>query len=231
MDMWGGPQKLNTYPGNNNAYKALIAAKYAGVELDVPAFNFGVTNRTPEYLAKFHVTMVPTFEGRNGELIFESNAIARFVASQTADGAKLLGNTPLEQALVASMLDLIISEVTPANQGWVYPIQGWRAYDAAVLEHSKKAIQKVFGTFDRILADKTYLVGEAVTLADIVFVCATLNLYKLVRAARSPFRWHTHAHTHTQGKTQRWPLSPRAVGGHFLLSSNACACQSELAAV
>lgn len=41
---------LITQPGNKNSFKSLIAAKYAGVELTVPeGFEFGKTNRTPEF--------------------------------------------------------------------------------------------------------------------------------------------------------------------------------------
>ena len=42
--------KLHTYPGNKNAFKALIAAQYIGVQIEVPPFNFGVDNKKPEFL-------------------------------------------------------------------------------------------------------------------------------------------------------------------------------------
>ena len=42
--------KLHTYPGNKNAFKALIAAQYVGVQIEVPPFNFGVDNKKPEFL-------------------------------------------------------------------------------------------------------------------------------------------------------------------------------------
>ena len=43
--------KLYTYPGNKNAFKALIAAQYVGVDIEVPSdFQMGVTNKTPEFL-------------------------------------------------------------------------------------------------------------------------------------------------------------------------------------
>lgn len=36
---------------NKNAYKSLIASKYAGVNLELaPDFEFGKTNKSPEYL-------------------------------------------------------------------------------------------------------------------------------------------------------------------------------------
>lgn len=43
--------KLYTYPNNVKANKALIAAQYVGVHIDVPAFQFGVDNKTPHFLS------------------------------------------------------------------------------------------------------------------------------------------------------------------------------------
>ena len=38
-------------PGSKNAYKAQIAAEYCGVKLAMPAYEHGVTNKTPSFLA------------------------------------------------------------------------------------------------------------------------------------------------------------------------------------
>ncbi|PIO15418.1 hypothetical protein AB205_0084960 [Aquarana catesbeiana] len=55
MKMAGGT--LFTYPDNWRAYKPLIAAQYSGFPINVassaPEFQFGVTNKTPEFLKKF----------------------------------------------------------------------------------------------------------------------------------------------------------------------------------
>ncbi len=42
--------KLYTYPNNKNAWKALIAAEYVGAKIEVPAFEMGKTNKSPEFL-------------------------------------------------------------------------------------------------------------------------------------------------------------------------------------
>jgi hypothetical protein len=42
--------KLYTYPGNKNAFKALIAAQYVGAKIEVPAFNMGTDNKSSEFL-------------------------------------------------------------------------------------------------------------------------------------------------------------------------------------
>lgn len=42
--------KLWSPPGNKNAFKALIAARYVGAKIDMPPMQMGKTNKTPEFL-------------------------------------------------------------------------------------------------------------------------------------------------------------------------------------
>lgn len=46
-------------------------------------------------------------------------------------------------------------------------------------------VRKVLGMLDAVLATRTFLVGERVTLADITVVCNLLLLYKHVRLGMS----------------------------------------------
>merc|ERR1711910_107377 len=72
-----GAGTLYTYPDNFRAFKALIAAKYSGAQVTVAKdFVFGETNKAPEFLKKFPLGKVPAFEGSDGVLLTESNAIA-----------------------------------------------------------------------------------------------------------------------------------------------------------
>lgn len=59
-------QKLITYQGNARAFKALIAAEYNGVTIEVPDFEWGVTNKSEEFLAKNPVGKVPVLETAEG---------------------------------------------------------------------------------------------------------------------------------------------------------------------
>lgn len=43
-------QKLYTYPNNKNAFKALIAAEINKVKIELPQFEFGVTNKTDKFV-------------------------------------------------------------------------------------------------------------------------------------------------------------------------------------
>lgn len=140
--MFALSQKLYTYPNNKNAFKALIAAEINKVKIELPQFEFGVTNKTDKFvklnpfakasagcLAFIRVfwfrrpsvspsagtlgcqllllailkrrlspgsasaSQVPTLETPEGG-IFESNAIARYVARLGDNG--LFGASPVE---------------------------------------------------------------------------------------------------------------------------------------
>ena len=65
----------------------MIAAKYSGAQITVAKdFVFGETNKTPEFLKKFPLGKVPAFEGSDGVLLTESNAIAYYVANDELRG-------------------------------------------------------------------------------------------------------------------------------------------------
>ena len=49
-------------------------------------FVFGETNKTPAFLKKFPLGKVPAFEGSDGVLLTESNAIAYYVANDELRG-------------------------------------------------------------------------------------------------------------------------------------------------
>lgn len=75
-------QTVHTYPQNPRYWKAAVAGQYTGVSVkEAAGFQMGVTNKTPEFLAKFPLGKVPAAETPEGPL-FESNAIARYGTHQ-----------------------------------------------------------------------------------------------------------------------------------------------------
>merc|ERR1712142_919229 len=82
---------LYTYPDNFRAFKALVAAKYSGANVTVAKdFVFGETNKSAEFTKKFPLGKVPAFEGSDGTLLTESNAIAYYVANDELRGGSSL---------------------------------------------------------------------------------------------------------------------------------------------
>jgi elongation factor 1-gamma len=56
----------------------LIAAKYNDLIIEEVIIEMGVTNKKPDFLAKFPLGKVPCFEGVDGFTLFESSAIAQY---------------------------------------------------------------------------------------------------------------------------------------------------------
>ncbi|KAK9834888.1 hypothetical protein WJX81_006700 [Elliptochloris bilobata] len=163
--------KLYTYPGNKNAFKALIAAQYVGTKIEVPSFSMGVDNKKPEFLKLNPNGKVPTLETPTGG-VWESNAIARYVARLSDKG--LFGASAFEEALVEQWIDFTTTELDAPLLSWILPILGHWPYDKKKEEGAIAAVKKAMALLDRHLTKNTYLVGHAATLADIVGVC---NLY------------------------------------------------------
>ncbi|RYH14964.1 glutathione S-transferase family protein [archaeon] len=172
---------LYTDAGNFRAFKILIAAEYAEVNIDVPAFKLGQDNKTKDFLAKSPLGRVPVLETPQGS-IFESNAIARFVARLRGD-AQLLGSTVFESAQVDSWIAFSSHDLELPASLWFYPVLGTIPSNAAVSAKAKADVASALGVLNSHLADKTYLVGEQVTLADITVASTLVYPFKFVADA------------------------------------------------
>jgi len=182
---------LYTYPGNYRAQKIQIAAAYSGADVKVASdFEFGVTNASDQFLAKFPMGKVPAFEDSNGVCLSETNAIAYFVANET-----LRGTNPIDQALVRQHLEFADTEILPSACTWVYPTLGFKQYNKQDTEKAQAHLKKCLALLNGFLETRTFLVGERITLADIAVACNMLMLYAQVLDPkfREPFgnvnRW------------------------------------------
>lgn len=187
------PYKLYSPTQSARAWKGLVAAKYAGVEVETtPDFKMGVDNKTPEFLAKNPLGKVPVLVTDDGA-IFESNAIARHLARLAE--TSLFGSNEYEEALVNQWIDFAASEIDLPAGVWLYPILGYIEFNAEATNLAKGDIRKVLQILNDHLANRTYLVGERLSLADIVVGTSLVYLFKLVLDAgfRKPFthvvRW------------------------------------------
>merc|ERR1719494_1100755 len=181
---------LYTYPENFRAYKILIAAEYSGKSVNLAPFKFGETNKSEDFLKKFPLGKVPAVETSNGVCLYESNAIASFVASDD-----LNGKSAEHRALVRQYVEFAENEILPSAATWVFPTLGLIQYNKQNTEAAMEQIKKCMTVLNSVLLTKTFLVGERVTLADISVCCNLLMLYKQVMDAgfRAPYgnvnRW------------------------------------------
>ncbi|KAF5457092.1 hypothetical protein F2P56_021223 [Juglans regia] len=161
---------LHSGSTNKNAYKALIVAEYIGVDVQlVKNFEMGVSNKTPEFIKMNPIGKVPVLETPNGP-VFESNAIARYVARLKADNP-LFGTSLIEYAHIEQWIDFASLEIDANILHWFIPRIGFAVYLPPAEEAAISALKRALDALNTHLASNTYLVGHSVTLADIVMIC------------------------------------------------------------
>ena len=99
------------------------------------------------------------------------NAIARYVARLGGDSAKLFGTSTWDLGQVEMWIDVSTNEIDAPLNSWVLPIIGVWPKDAAKEKAAQEAVRKGLAVLEKHLMTHTYLVGDTVTLADIVCVC------------------------------------------------------------
>jgi len=175
--------RLFTDKGNPQAFKALIAARYNGVDIDVPVFD-AASRDSNEFAKKSPLAKIPVLETPQGSL-WESNAITRYIA-RLGNSAVLYGSTPFETSLIDNWIEYSANEIElPANV-WVYPILGYIPNNAIATNKAKADVRKALDFLNKHLLTRTFLVGERISLADIVVAVGLLKLYE--RVLDGPFR-------------------------------------------
>ncbi|KAJ7547604.1 hypothetical protein O6H91_08G094500 [Diphasiastrum complanatum] len=168
MAQSNGRLLLHTSAGNKNAAKSLIAAEYVGVKIEItPSFQFGVSNKTPEFLKLNPLGKVPVLETPDGA-IFESNAIARYVARLKSNA--LFGSSAIDAAHVEQWIDFATTEIDANIFRWLGPIRGRVPFSAEVQKFAIEAVQRALAALNTHLSTQTYMVGHFVTLADVVLM-------------------------------------------------------------
>ena len=114
----------------------------------------GVTNQSPEFLVKFPLGKVPAFEGADATLLFESDAIAQYVAESGPFRDTLLGKDAREKATIRQWISFSDHEIMePVTQ-----LVMWRVrmvpFDAYVEEKAMAILRRGLGCLERYLAGR-----------------------------------------------------------------------------
>ncbi|KAJ2382029.1 hypothetical protein GGI05_005786, partial [Coemansia sp. RSA 2603] len=165
---------------NARNYKARIVAKFLGLDIETtPEFQMGVDNKTPEYLAKYPAGKVPVFEGADGFSLTDSSAIAYYVASKSGSESTLLGQTPEETGEILQFILFAEADYSPAMAGTIYPLLGYMPLVKPAHQQAEQQLARFLGVLNTLLVDRTFLVGERLTIADVVVACDLITTYKL----------------------------------------------------
>jgi glutathione S-transferase len=126
-------------------------------------------SRTPAYLAKFPQGQVPAIELEGGRTLAQSNAIIRYLAR----GSRLLPDDPFVQAQIDEWLfwEQYSHEpnIATCRFHMVYLGKSRETRDPAKVERGEKAL----AFMEQQLAGRSFLVGAALTIADVALLAYT----------------------------------------------------------
>ena len=134
----------------------------------------GGENRQPAYLAKNPAGQMPCLEMDNGEVIAEITAICEYLDEIAPGGASLIGATAEERAecrMWVRRIDLNIVE--PMANGFRFG-EGLKMFQDRIYciplasDDLKKTAQKNLTWLDGLIAGRTFICGDRLTLADIL---------------------------------------------------------------
>jgi glutathione S-transferase len=106
--------------------------------------------------------------------LFESRAIARYIAEKYEGGTELLGKTLKEKARVNQWCDVEAHNYNPVVSSIIFqvvyaPLKGMST-DEKVVEEQMAKLEKVLDVYEAHLANNKYLAGDFFSLADLQHV-------------------------------------------------------------
>ncbi|CAI5995771.1 unnamed protein product, partial [Closterium sp. NIES-65] len=137
--------------------------------------------KSAEFKKKQPFGVIPVLEDEDVEL-FESRAIARYVADKYAEqGTNLLGSTLKERALVNLWLEVESQNYNPPISGLIAekifkPRKGLTTDEAKAAEYKAK-LSQVLDVYEARLPSNDYLAGSFFSLADLVHLPYTAMLW------------------------------------------------------
>lgn len=170
----GEEATLKFNKGNLRSYRGQIAAKFSDKKL-----NLDIKDNKEE-------------EGGNSELILtdkaglvklrDSNAIAYYLSNDRLKG----DNNILLESEIIQWLNYADNHVYPSVISWILPIINDKSISSTIIgkENSCKLAKedclKTLNILNNLFINKTYLVGENITLADITLFTTLIPLYEYV---------------------------------------------------
>jgi len=182
--------KVIAHENDPQLWKVLVTAKYANTQVD---FALGSDPSSKDVLAKSPMGRVPVLETEKG-CIFEANSIVRHIARMSK--GNLYGSNEIEASMIDNYLDFANDMELPASV-WIFPILGMIENKPKATSQAQTDIKKALDFLNNQLVTRTFLVGERITIADIVVAMTLFHLFQKVldattrKACPNVVRWFT----------------------------------------
>ncbi|CAM4561852.1 valine--tRNA ligase isoform X1 [Lepidochelys kempii] len=179
---------LSPHPDNFQNHRVLIAARYAPALPEV--VELPEQGLPPQPPAPCPLPKLPALESRLGVWVSGPAAVAHLLSPE-----RLRGQGPAGGALVQQWVSYAEGEIAPAACTAAFSALGLAEQSKQVVERAVAELRRALAVLDGHLKLRTYLVDEAVTLADVTVACALLLPYKYVLdpPSRAPYpnvlRW------------------------------------------
>nr|CAD7407363.1 unnamed protein product [Timema poppensis] len=171
---------LYTHLKDTQAYPARIAAEYSGKELVEYRLSEGSNGvSAPSHLERFPCEKLPVYEDvRGGVRITGGNVIAYYLSPD-----ELRGVGEWAQAEVLQWLSYVDNHIAPACSEWVHPYAA--SGDSSNVRLAEESSTRILKYLDTLIATRTFLVGERMSLADVAVFCALLPMFEHVLDPRT----------------------------------------------
>ena len=134
----------------------------SGTNCDFENVEFGNRNK---YSTKTPTITFPFLETQEGN-ISETNAILFYFAQKYK--RDLLGNNIFENAKINQWIEFASCEINNCQNSIIYPIFGWKEFNKELTEKANAKLKDYLKIIEKELENKKYLIGDRLTLADIV---------------------------------------------------------------
>ncbi|KAI0701218.1 elongation factor 1-gamma [Cytidiella melzeri] len=166
---------LWTIPTQSGGKRIRAIATFGGLKVDLPeSYVHHEDNKKAAFLEKFPHGKIPALETKDGFYLFETSAIARYIAS-LAPNSSLLPSDPKDAALVDQWNSVADSEIAYPVSIAVQLCRGilpsTKSLYTAFVERALRGLT----TVESHLSTRTFLVGERISLADITLVSVFMN--------------------------------------------------------
>lgn len=145
---------------------------------------FGVV-KTPDYMALNPNSLVPVIEDED-YVLWESNVIVRYLCAKHAMGQ--MYPTDLRERFDAERwMDWQQTTLNPASRPgfWQLVRTPPEQRNAAVIEESNAVVEALMAVLDAHLAQRSFMVGERFTMADIPIACEIHRWFGLPQQRQS----------------------------------------------
>ncbi|XP_061475249.1 valine--tRNA ligase [Rhineura floridana] len=162
---------LSPHPDNFQNLRVLIAARYGRQEPKV----VGLPPDTELGNPSFSLPKLPALETQTGTCLSGPAAVSYLLCPDA-----MRGQSPEAGALVQQWISYADLEIAPAACTAAFSMLGICEQSKQVTDRAVAELQSLLAVLDSHLKMWTYLVGEAVTLADVTVACSLLLPYKYV---------------------------------------------------